>query len=675
MNRRTKQPRPAASDLALIEHFAKSGIDKYALSKLLVKRVLAGAATDVRLPVDGACIPYFDLDGNPIDFRRYRLLGSWTPDGAEKPLRYLQAAKSGNHFYFPPLMSQPWRVIASDTSIPLLITEGEKKAACACINGYPCIGLGGVWNWRSDRLPIPDFDLVKWVGRRVYLVFDSPDVQTNSKVTAALERLAAELRGRGAEVRIVVLPVLGNTKVGLDDFIVANGTAALDPLLGQAPKYLDAISEMNEQFASVWLGAKALILKESRRADGTVDVAFATPAEVRPGLAHRHVQVGTAIDGKRMPLFDFWMQSPRRRQFDRVVFEPSGCPPSDYNLWRGFAIKPVPGDCHLFLAHVEKTICSGDPELYRYVLSWCAHMVQRPDELPGTALVLRSGQGTGKGFFVQALGALLGSHYIQMSSAKQLLGNFNAHTKDKLLYFLDEALWAGDKAAEGTLKALITEPTRMVEPKGKDAFLVSNHAHVVIASNNLWVVPAGMDDRRFVITDVCEEHKQDTAYFSALRAELDNGGLSALLHYLLNYDISDFNPRKFPKTPALLETKLLSLPPVQRFWYECLWCGDNGGPGGGWSTEVSCANLHGKYLEFGHSHGDRRRAAQTELGRALKKMVPGLSTIRRRGAGMQSNHWIFPDLVTCREAFCDSLGQEIDWDIKAIGEKSKRGRK
>jgi hypothetical protein len=376
-----------------------------------------------------------------------------------------------------------------------------------------------------------------------------------------------------------------------------------------------------------------------------------------------------------MPLLDFWMQSARHRQYDSVVFEPAGCPSSDYNLWRGFAVKPAPGDCSLFLAHVEDVICSGDAALYQYVINWCAYLVQHPGDLPGTALVLRSGQGTGKGFFAQALGALLGGHFLQMSNAKHLLGNFNAHTKNKLLYFLDEAFWAGDKAAEGTLKALITEPTRMVEPKGKDAFAVSNHAHVIIASNSTWVVPAGLDERRFVVIDVSEVHKQDTGYFSALNTELKNGGFAALLHHLLSLDISDFNPRQFPKTAALLETKLLSMSPVQRFWYECLWSGDNGGAGGCWSREVSCSTLHNKYLEFGHSHGDRRRAAQTELGRALKKMVPGLTTIRRREARAQSNHWIFPELEACRGAFCEIFGQIIDWEMQAAGLKSKRGQK
>jgi Family of unknown function (DUF5906)/Prophage CP4-57 regulatory protein (AlpA) len=77
---------------------------------------------------------------------------------------------------------------------------------------------------------------------------------------------------------------------------------------------------------------------------------------------------------------------------------------------------------------------------------------------------------------------------------------------DCVLLFADEAFWAGDKQGENVLKALITEPTLAIEPKGKDLLTVKNCLHIMMASNNEWVVPAGssnfqycaihLDDRR-----------------------------------------------------------------------------------------------------------------------------------------------------------------------------------
>jgi hypothetical protein len=57
---------------------------------------------------------------------------------------------------------------------------------------------------------------------------------------------------------------------------------------------------------------------------------------------------------------------------------PNGC----LNLWRSFAVDPVPGDWSLMGDHILKVICRGDPERGDYFLNWLARMVQYPEE-PG----------------------------------------------------------------------------------------------------------------------------------------------------------------------------------------------------------------------------------------------------------------------------------------------------
>ncbi len=91
---------------------------------------------------------------------------------------------------------------------------------------------------------------------------------------------------------------------------------------------------------------------------------------------------------------------------------------------------------------------------------------------------------------------ILGPHFYAIHHTKKLTGNFNSHLKDVILAFADEAFWAGDKQAEGVLKAMITEPFVSIEHKGKDAIQIKNHINICIASNNDWVIPAGMEERR-----------------------------------------------------------------------------------------------------------------------------------------------------------------------------------
>jgi len=115
----------------------------------------------------------------------------------------------------------------SDISIPIVITEGQKKAEKASQEGVCTIALAGVWNWR-DRIgessfPISDFELISLEGRRVLLCFDS-DASSNPHVRRAEQDLAVFLSNRfKAVVAIKRLPQgPGGAKVGLDDFLLTH---------------------------------------------------------------------------------------------------------------------------------------------------------------------------------------------------------------------------------------------------------------------------------------------------------------------------------------------------------------------------------------------------------------------------------------------------------------------
>jgi hypothetical protein len=67
------------------------------------------------------------------------------------------------------------------------------------------------------------------------------------------------------------------------------------------------------------------------------------------------------------------------------VFAPNREVPNHFNLWRGFAVEPIAGDCSKFLAHLRDNVCRGDESLYRWVVGWFAQIVQQPDKKMGTA--------------------------------------------------------------------------------------------------------------------------------------------------------------------------------------------------------------------------------------------------------------------------------------------------
>ena len=108
---------------------------------------------------------------------------------------------------------------------------------------------------------------------------------------------------------------------------------------------------------------------------------------------------------------------------------------------------------------------------------------KNPGRRPGVVLVIRGKQGVGKGVFVNEFRRLCGSHGIQVTQSSHLVGNFNAHLRDKLIVSADEAFWAGDKCAEGALKALVTEDSMPIEMKGVDVQNATNFVRLIMASN------------------------------------------------------------------------------------------------------------------------------------------------------------------------------------------------
>lgn len=100
----------------------------------------------------------------------------------------------------------------NDLSIPLYITEGEKKALKACQEGLYCVAISGLWNWKvkdKDEL-ISDFDLIALGGRTAYIVPDNdwllPDRYGKSKnLRQAVYGLAYKLINRGSRVSWVEL--------------------------------------------------------------------------------------------------------------------------------------------------------------------------------------------------------------------------------------------------------------------------------------------------------------------------------------------------------------------------------------------------------------------------------------------------------------------------------------
>jgi hypothetical protein len=418
------------------------------------------------------------------------------------------------------------------------------------------------------------------------------------------------------------------------------------------------LKQLNDHHAVVMIGGKTFIVKEGKKP------IFMTYND----FCLRYANL--KIDGKKAT--KIWIESDDTRRYDELVFDPSGrCPSTSYNLFKGLSVEPVAGKCDLYLRHVKEIICAGDQALYDYVMGWMAHAIQKPTELPGVALVLQGSQGTGKGHFAQYFGKIFGDHFQHLSNMEHLLGKFNHHLSSALVVFADEIVWGGNQREAGQLKAIITESRRMMEAKFKDPILVDNYARFIFATNDEWAVPTGPKERRYCVLELNESKAKDYAYFSAIKTEMDNGGVEALLHKLQTHDLSEFNVREYPITKGLLKQKQLSLTSVAKWWQELLIEGDGyvaavgyGSHAGIFGTVTATNDLFEIYQVFTQRdrYGHGQVASCQHFVTILTQWAPIAKKRITETNGKRSRCLVIPDLETCRDHFEKAIGHEIDWD-------------
>jgi hypothetical protein len=370
----------------------------------------------------------------------------------------------------------------------------------------------------------------------------------------------------------------------LDDIIASSIKKFSDSEKKAEKTRANLLAEMNKKYSIVRDGSKVNVLmfdvhtKKIGRHEHTRQIAtFLSFFDFRNLHSHRTVFVRDAKNKiHAIPLGDWWLKNPKRKQYAGIVFEPGGKEVigNRLNLWKGFGVAPIKGDWSLMKAHIKEVMCSSNAEYYTYVFNWLAWCVQNPAKQAEVALVFRGKRGTGKGTLGNCMCKLFGQHGIQISNAKHLTG-FNAHLRDACFMFADEAYWPGDKKAEGDLKRLVTEPSLNIEAKGRDAVpWWPNMLHVMMAGNEDWIVPAGERERRWAFFDVLEIHIQDEAWFTAINKQLDDGGYGAMLYDLLHHDLGDFHPRRLPKmSDAIIDQQSKSLSPLDTWWVQLLETG------------------------------------------------------------------------------------------------------
>jgi hypothetical protein len=118
-----------------------------------------------------------------------------------------------------------WEWVQKHPQISIILTEGEKKAACLLSMGFVAIALPGIWNGRVGKTEHeklhPDLLPMAQKGRKFTILFDyETKPKTRYAIYQATLRTGQTIEAAGCECSVAILP---GPEKGVDDFVTARG--------------------------------------------------------------------------------------------------------------------------------------------------------------------------------------------------------------------------------------------------------------------------------------------------------------------------------------------------------------------------------------------------------------------------------------------------------------------
>ncbi len=232
------------------------------------------------------------------------------------------------------------------------------------------------------------------------------------------------------------------------------------------------------------------------------------------------------------------------------------------------------GDSSRWIEHFASL---GWEEHRSHIEKWMAFTLRYPEQKINHMLLLGSGEGCGKDFLLYPLIKAMGENHTVISG-EELLEGFNDYVlSTKYLHINETEL--GDRreamAVSNKLKPLAAAPpdTLSVNQKGIKRIKIRNIVNATMTTNSVMPLRLNGPSRRFyaIWSDLNPRDKSDNMkkewldYWNDRWDWMKGGGWKAVVHHLMNVDLSTFNPHEAPPmTEFLRDIKESSKSPMQQ---------------------------------------------------------------------------------------------------------------
>ncbi len=196
-----------------------------------------------------------------------------------------------------------WAWVKKHPQIPIILAEGEKKAALLLSLGYVAIALPGIWNGRVGQKDLderlhPDIMPLAQPGRKFVILFDhETNPKTRWSVFQATVRTGKAIEAAGCKCEVAELP---GPEKGIDDFVVARGGVGAEVVVTKIINDAKSLSQYQRSYRHKPRGlnkytpnkivnsrflSDAVDLDELGMEETEVDITYAEAQEKRKALA------------------------------------------------------------------------------------------------------------------------------------------------------------------------------------------------------------------------------------------------------------------------------------------------------------------------------------------------------------------------------------------------------
>jgi hypothetical protein len=198
-----------------------------------------------------------------------------------------------------------------------------------------------------------------------------------------------------------------------------------------------------------------------------------------------------------------------------------------------------------------------------HILNYLAHLIQHPAVKIAHALMITGPQGTGKTTIGVIVRKLIGERNARKVEGDELTDKWTSRLVNVQALVIEEAAHGQRYEIYERFKELFTGETFTVQDKNVPLYSGRCPRAVLLLTNHEAAITVTINDRRFHVSETTEL-PASVEYFALLYAAIEDGiALPAFAAWLMQRDISAFNPKaKPPMTEAKARAQDASLTPT-----------------------------------------------------------------------------------------------------------------